>query len=599
MLRVALKEYQSRIERLLEDNRLPAAAAHCHFLLQQYPRYIETYRLFGRALLEQKLYNDAIDVFCRVVSADPEDLMAHAGMAMAYREEQDLPKAIWHMERAFEIEPYNGAVQEELRDLGARGGSSKRLGDGLNRAALARLYFRGGLYPKAATELLFLLEKFPERMDLQLLLAETYYWEDRRLDAIAQCSHILAHSPYCIKANAILADLWLRGGRFSDAREHLNNLQSLTLLTATDVDPNTTVGRALSAHPDIKLPEKIVVDALDKVGPASIQFTYDTDWLLEIGVEGERGSDDFEQIKAVDVGIPQKGIQESSQDTTEENIDWLKEVIIAGDEPVSDLGEPLIEPATAGDHLPGGSAVALEDTILALDGSEIKHTNGQPSQSFEEQSDETGEFADDIPSWSELNAVEGQTKANKGIGLTEADWLDQIAPDSEIDDELPDWLDEAVGFTEELIMPSDYQMPDWLEEPADDSARKFDSSSGTKSSEYSQGSPLSAGETGEFNVKYVSSVPDGAGDDMALTGQDTSDKSKLPPSGWLVESDEEADSFSEVALDRTGDLGFEAASNSIPWLEDLAAEFEEQADQETSPSPDEPTTEDQTDDESV
>ena len=41
-----------------------------------------------------------------------------------------------------------------------------RRGFGLNGAALARLYFRGGLYPMAASELLSLLEKSPDRLDL-------------------------------------------------------------------------------------------------------------------------------------------------------------------------------------------------------------------------------------------------------------------------------------------------------------------------------------------------------------------------------------------------------------------------------------------------
>ncbi len=598
MLRVALKEYQSRIERLLEDNRLPAAAAHCHFLLQQYPKYIQTYRLFGRALLEQKLYNDAIDVFSRVLSADPEDLMAHAGLAMAFREKQDLPKAIWHMERAFEVEPYNAAIRKELRDLADRDGGSKRLGDGLNQAALARLYFSGSLYLKAATELRSLLDNYPGRMDLQLLLAEAYYWEDRRLDAINQCSQILVHIPYCIKANAILADLWLRAGRFSDAREHLNNLQSLTLLTAKEVDPNTTVGRALSAHPDIKLPENIVVDALDEVGPASKEFSYDTDWLQDIGVEGESGSDNFERINAVGLGIPQKGIQETSQESSAEEIDWLNEVIISEDKAESVLGDPFVEPATAGDQSPSDSTDSLEDSIIALDVSEIKHTDEPPLQSLQEQWDEPNEFSEDLPSWSDLNAGEGQAKANSAAGLTEVDWLDQIAPDSELDDELPDWLDEAVGFTEELKMPSDYQMPDWLDETPEESARKLESTSGTKSTEYSQGSPLAPRKTGDLNVEPLTSVPNGAGDDMAVSDQDPSDKRKLPTTGWLLESDEQTDSFSDVALDRTGDLGFEKAGNSIPWLDDLAAELDEQADQETSPSPDEPAIVDQTDNES-
>ena len=595
MLRVALKEYQSRIEGLLEENRLPEAAAHCHFLLQQYPRHIGTYRLFGRALLEQQLFDDAIDVFHRVASADPEDLIAHAGLALAYREKQDLTMAIWHMERAFEVEPYNGAIQEELRELSARDNGIVRRGFGLNRAALARLYFRGGLYPMAAIELHSLLEESPDRLDLQVLLAETYYWEDRRLDAVNQCLHIMEQLPFCIKANAILADLWLRGGRFSDAREHLSNLQSLTMLTAAEVDPNTTVGKALSAHPDITLPDEIVVDALDEVGPASTQFSYDTDWLQEIGVASASGIDDFDQLEMVDAGINVTGVEEASQVAGEDDLEWLRDVIISDDEPVDVIDEPIIEPEVVFDESPGDSVVDGEDTIIVVDGSESEQTSDQPLERFEDQSDELGEFADDLPSWSDLSAEEGQPEADPGLGFEEATWLDQIAPEPEVDDELPDWLYEAVGFTDELNMPSDYASPEWLQEPVNDSGEQFDDSVGAEDPVFSQETPGQPGDKGDVNIGDLSSLTDDASEDMTSTDQDSSEKSGLALPGWMVDNDEQADSFSDSPFDRTVDLGFNGVDDSIPWLDDLAAELgETQDDQTKSPPPD-----DQTGDESA
>jgi uncharacterized protein HemY len=63
--RAALHEYLSQIEGLLDENRLPEAVAHCHFILQQFPRHIDTYRLLGRTFLEQQLYDEAKDVFAR------------------------------------------------------------------------------------------------------------------------------------------------------------------------------------------------------------------------------------------------------------------------------------------------------------------------------------------------------------------------------------------------------------------------------------------------------------------------------------------------------------------------------------------------------
>jgi hypothetical protein len=337
------------------------------------------------------------------------------------------------------------------------------------------------------------------------------------------------------------------------------------------------------------------VDALDEVGPASIQFTYDTEWLQEIGVENESGTDDLEQMEAVAAGTGLTGMEEPDHAMMEDDIGWLQDVIKSDDEPLVVPDEPIIDPGVVVDESLGDSAIEHEDAIIDVVGSESEQTNDQPLELIEEQSDKIVEFADDLPSWSELSAEEGQTEADSGIGFEETEWLDQIAPDTELDNELSDWLDEAVGLTDELKMPSDYELPDWLQEPVDDSGDQFDDS---VDSEFPQETPASPGETGDMSVADLSSVSDDAGGGMTLAGQDSSDKSVLPLPGWLVDSDEQMDSSSDSPFDQTVELGFDGIDDSIPWLEDLAAEsVEEQADQ--TESPDELLTDDQSDDESA
>lgn len=270
MGRIALHDYLRQIEGLLDDDRLEEAAAHCYSILQQQPRHVATYRLFGRALLEKQEYRHAIDIFQRVLSADPEDLFAHAGLAEAYRRSGDMPRSIWHMERAFEIEPYNRAVQLELREL-------YELRDGfapeqvtLTRAALARIYVRGGHNRLAADELQVLLTDQPDRIDLRVLFAEALFWDDRRVEAAQVCAEIVDQLPDCITANAILADVWSSAGSESEARPFIDRLWTLTLLPAREHNPETLIGRAFSHADFAQLPEQTLVERLEFV-PDTIQ----------------------------------------------------------------------------------------------------------------------------------------------------------------------------------------------------------------------------------------------------------------------------------------------------------------------------------------
>ena len=67
-----LRAYIKQIDGLVEQSRLDESIAHCRYILQTYPKHLETYRLLGKAYLEAKRYGDASDIFQRVLSAVPD-----------------------------------------------------------------------------------------------------------------------------------------------------------------------------------------------------------------------------------------------------------------------------------------------------------------------------------------------------------------------------------------------------------------------------------------------------------------------------------------------------------------------------------------------
>ena len=125
--------------------RLPIAATS----LRLFPKHIATYRLLGKAYLEQQRFGDAADIFQRVLSSVPDDHVANIGLSIIREDEGNLDAAIWYMERALEAQPSNAAIKDELRRLYGRRDGIEPPKIRLTRGALARMYSRGGLYDQA------------------------------------------------------------------------------------------------------------------------------------------------------------------------------------------------------------------------------------------------------------------------------------------------------------------------------------------------------------------------------------------------------------------------------------------------------------------
>jgi len=247
MAETSLRAYIREVDDLIEHEQLDEAIAHARHILQTYPRHLDTYRLLGKAYLEAKRYGDSADILQRVLSAVPDDFVAHVGMSIVREDEGNLDAAIWHMERAFETNPSNAAVQGELRRLiGKRDGLEPHKVR-LTRGALARMYAHGELYPQAIAELRAALAEDPHRPDLQVLLAEMYWRTNQRAEAAEVATAILESLPNCREANRIMAAALHAQGRTEEALTYHRRVAALDPYSAlvasiqedpSQVDPN-------------------------------------------------------------------------------------------------------------------------------------------------------------------------------------------------------------------------------------------------------------------------------------------------------------------------------------------------------------------------
>ena len=212
-------------------------------ILQTYPKHLDTYRALGKSYLEAKRYGDAADIFQRVLSAIPDDFVSHIGMSIVREDEGNLDASIWHMERAFETNPANPAIQQELRRLIGRRDGLEPHKVRLTRGALARMYAQGELYPQAIAELRSALAEDSDRPDLDVLLAKMFWNTEQLAEAVDICHAVLDKLPFCLEANKIMAAVLQMTGKTDDARAYHRRLVALDPYTAflenAKSDPHT------------------------------------------------------------------------------------------------------------------------------------------------------------------------------------------------------------------------------------------------------------------------------------------------------------------------------------------------------------------------
>lgn len=440
MTTIALHKYTQKIEQLIEEQQLDEAINHCRHILQQHPRHVDTYRTLAKAYLERGDYSDAVDLIHRVLSTDPADMIAHVTLSVAFKEQSKLDQSIWHLERALDVEPYNTPLREELVDLYTL--KKADLPDSMapSSAALARLYLKSEMYQAAIVELRHALTQEPDRIDLKVMLAETLYLANQRVEAVSLSLGILDVLPNCIPVNAILAEIWLQTGRVAEAQTYLKRLQAMTLPDKAHFDPETAVGRAFIVRGAPSIPDEVTVEQFGEAPllepdsePAAMAMI-NSDWIEEFSME-----DTAELPEAED------------EDEGEGVTGWLVEAALAtgenfGTQPLVMPSDPL---AAESDWFvdPGDEDDESLDDLLGDVGGEA-----QLDDWLNELDVKAPDLSTDEP---ESEGKTGFTGMLTGLLDSELEMVDDTAVSSEFTDLFGDTFERQAEEMDDTAVPSD------------------------------------------------------------------------------------------------------------------------------------------------
>ncbi len=275
MPEISLKAYFTKLNALLSANAADEVIHHCRHILHYFPKNVITYRLMGRALVNNGRWEEGSEILRRVLGVIPDDYAAHLGLSEA-NERMDRPDAaIWHLERAFEQRPNDKELIDALRGLYRRHRKIDNLKIQLTAATVARQYMRSGSYAQAVDTLRNALTRLIDRPDLKLLLAQILWQQGSEEEAAEIALEVLKVLPDCLEANRIEAALWLSFDRPSDAQRYVNRLES--------VDPYSAVELVQGFPPD---DDAFRIEELDYSRSAQREMTSARpDWLQEISIE--------------------------------------------------------------------------------------------------------------------------------------------------------------------------------------------------------------------------------------------------------------------------------------------------------------------------
>lgn len=491
MAKIPLRVYNHTIEKRIENHQTQEAVAHCKHILKYYPKHIDTYRLLGKAFLESQRYGEANDILQRVLSVVPDDFISQLGMSMIREDEGDLDSAIFHMERAFEVQPSNGAIQDELRRLYGRRDGIQPPKIRLTRGALVRMYGRGELFTQAIAEANAALGEDPERLDMQVLLSRLYYQSGDKVKATEVASKLADKLPYCYEANHILAEVLSTTSRPEDARSYQERLRALDPYlafvseaqpTSADVPDNAVMVDELEYDPEQDEPARPgwtqqVGLAWDET-PAKEETP---DWLAGELPPGERdiqltGAGEEEEGTAQPAEIPDWMAAAGWKPSTGEEM----ETHVNFDEIGEDLPAPAEMPEWLQDLAPAAPAESVEETAQEAeeDTRWLEQILG-PTETTEGTIEQPAAEAD-VPEW--LKDLEGEKPEETAAEQPEAampDWTamesgepPEIAPAEVPEESQPDWMPAGEN---ELTAESAQEIPDWLQELAQEpSAQETD-----------------------------------------------------------------------------------------------------------------------------
>jgi tetratricopeptide (TPR) repeat protein len=494
MAEITLSEYGEEAKELIRSDAYDQAIAICRQILEHFPKHVTSYRLLGEACLERGDYVEAANLLKRVLSVDPEDVIAYVGLAIIYDEQGALEEAIWQLERAFELTPGNAEIRGELQRLyGERDGTAPpRLK--LTPAALGRLYLKEELYERAIDEFRGVLEEDPERVDIQVALAEALWWNDQRREAAEVCDGILEKLPNCLKANLILGGILLNSDRGDEGRTLLRAAQAM--------DPENTKAQELFRDQSPLPFEPVYVRRLEKAeiegeareisaeataregepepgeerlpSPAEAELEAEMpDWLRKLREDEKRPTEEQEEavappraeampdwLRELEEGMPEEARgpvpppEEKHLPFEEETPTWLRKLPAVSEAlgveevpaPVQDEAEEVAPLEAAG-----------KEEIPTVEGEEVELGEEDVARLRETMPDEPASIEEIMARMETSKAIIAEEEAPEGL-------VEEGAPTTE---EAPDWLRELRAKTveEEAVAPTEARVEETVTPP--------------------------------------------------------------------------------------------------------------------------------------
>jgi len=490
MPKISLRAYNREIESLIDQNQFDQAIAHARHILKFYPKHVHTYRLLGKAYLENQRYGDAADLFQRVLSAVPDDFVSNVGMSIIREDEGNLDEAIWHMERAFEVQPANSTIQKELRRLYGRRDGLEPPKVRLTRGALARMYIKGELYPQAIAELRAALAEDPQRSDLLTLLAQAYFAAGMRVEAAEVCSTLLKKNPYNLEGNRLLAEILTNSERADEAQIYRQRVYAL--------DPYAAFTSPSAPTPD-KVPDATIM--LEKLvwspGQPLLEMPAQPDWATSLGVQLDQaiptqGESTPEWLE--ETPIPSPAIQEMGEKPPSQEVPPLAEEPVieqTGQEEIPAwMKEAGWQPASPGEESPPPIAPESEIASAPLEGlapAEIPEwlqaiAPPEPSMIGKDAEEEPPEEGIETPLSEATATLPWLDETPPGATDSVAVWLSEEQPPSSPESipglegeetiEIPDWLKDleptepVISAEQELLKVSPFESLPEIEEEA-------------------------------------------------------------------------------------------------------------------------------------
>ncbi|MFN3491227.1 MAG: tetratricopeptide repeat protein, partial [Anaerolineales bacterium] len=359
------------------------------------------------------------------------------------------------MERAFEVQPSNDAIQAELQRLYGKRDGMEPPKIRMTRSALARIYVQGELYPQAIAEIRGVLAEDPQRADMQVLLALSYFKSGQKSDATDVCNQLLKNYPYAFDANRIMVELL-------PATTGSVESTQVYRMRVGEMDPYANFSKGSIFQSNEVADASISLEKLEYKGE---EVQLENNWGSSLGID-----------------LGSSAVPAMSSNLVDDQPDWLKDV---------GLGAMEQTPPTSG---MSGSEPQPQDEIpdfLRQAGWGESTGPEQPTSIFDDEPIESGDLvAADLPDWLKGQAptkepVSSQTSASSSSSddvLETPDWLSGIGSSDPLESiqnepantpsnaDLPDWLSGLGGdqpmsnsnADDETLQPTN--LPDWLQQ---------------------------------------------------------------------------------------------------------------------------------------